>query len=48
MVEKTSTEQTAETLKETLPSKSAAIHELIRRHGEKNSDAKCLHSSGPR
>ncbi|EMG51204.1 formate/nitrite transporter [Ochrobactrum sp. CDB2] len=35
MVEKTSTEQTAETLKETLPSKSAAIHELIRRHGEK-------------
>lgn len=35
MVETTSTEQTAETLTETLPSKSAAIHELIRRHGEK-------------
>ncbi|MEJ5088356.1 formate/nitrite transporter family protein [Brucella pseudogrignonensis] len=35
MAENTSAEQTAETLKETLPSKSAAIHELIRRHGEK-------------
>ncbi|MGW6778575.1 formate/nitrite transporter family protein [Brucella pseudogrignonensis] len=35
MVENVRAEQTAETLKQTLPSKSAAIHELIRRHGEK-------------
>lgn len=35
MVENAGFEQKAETLKETLPSKSAAIHELIRRHGEK-------------
>lgn len=35
MVENVGKEQTAETLKEALPSKSAAIHELIRRHGEK-------------